>query len=113
MLLGSSVCSRFKVCYFVSPNRCATQQAIGKEGRKRFPLPNTYRTILNRHCELQDPIDARSLSILAQVGLHQMHILKASISFGVGQVHIPFSQGVKTTVALNGQALEEREGFWP
>ena len=77
-----AVCAQnYECAYIGSPNQCATQQAIGKQGGKRFPLPNTYRTILNRHCELQDPIDARSLSILAQVGLHQMHILKARISF--------------------------------
>ena len=34
---------------------------------KRFPLPNTYRTVLAEFCALQDPMGRDSLGIMAQV----------------------------------------------
>ena len=116
VLLGSCVCSKITKYLIGTVNCCAmacTWQALGKHGGKRFPLPNTYCTVLGRYCELQDPIDARSLSIMAQVRpTLEVYILTASMRHPIWQLASTLSTNCQYKHSVNGQALEE-EKCWP
>ena len=50
---------------------------------KRFPLPNTYRTILAEHCALQVPVGRDALSILSAVSpcLHSSELQLTGMMF--------------------------------
>ena len=52
---------------------------VGMCRGKRFPLPNTYRTILEEHLALQDLVGRDALGIMAQVKLWLLTTLSTCI----------------------------------